>query len=440
MNSLRLRLLVSVGVLLIAYLGVVAAVLAKALGEEALEVRLEVRLFSLLADARSADDHTLTFLERFDDSGYSSPASGLYAAVYDRNGDAVWESVSTRGLVIPWVKTVPIGERAVAELDIANAATVLSLTMGVAWEFDDGTTRPYTFHVAESLDRYTEQIAAFRETLLRWFAGVGAALIVSLGLLLGLLLRPLARIEDEIARIEAGEREALSEGYPSELAGVAANLNALVTRERSRGEVYRRTLGDLAHSLKTPLATLRMLLAGGGREDVERELTRMDETIRYQLAKPATRGRLIGTKPFLVVEKIDALLASFDKIYAEKEVAVTATVETGLTFRGDPGDFTELAGNVLDNAFKRTRSRVWLDCHRDGEVVVIRVADDGPGFPGEMLAEQGNERGRRLDEADSSQGLGLAIVAEICELYAATLTLAERDGGGAEVVIRVPNP
>ena len=199
MDSLRLRLLISVGILLIAYLGIVAAVLAKALGEEALEVRLEVRLFSLLADARSAQGNTLAFREQFDDSGYSSFASGLYAAVYDRNGEAVWESESASGLVIPWVKSVPIGARTVSELEINNAQPVLSLAMGVAWEFDDGSTRPYTFHVAESLERYTEQIAAFRETLLRWFAGVGAALTISLGLLLGVLLRPLARIEDEIA-------------------------------------------------------------------------------------------------------------------------------------------------------------------------------------------------------------------------------------------------
>lgn len=440
MNSLRLRLLVSVGVLLLVYLGVVAAVLATALGEEALEVRLEVRLFSLLADARSGADNTLEFLERFDDSGYSSPGSGLYAAVFDREGNAVWESESTRGFVIPWVKSVSIGGRNVSELTIDNAHSALSLSMGVAWEFDDGTTRPYTFHVAESIDRYTEQIGAFRETLLRWFAGVGAALVLSLGLLLGWLLRPLSQIEDEIAEVEQGDRETLSDGYPAELAGVASNLNALVGRERSRGEVYRRTLGDLAHSLKTPLATLKMLLSGDARADVDRELARMDETIRYQLAKPATRGRLIGTRPFVVHEKTEALLASFAKIYAEKAVVVTARVPADLTFRGDTGDFMELAGNVLDNAFKRAHSAVWLTCARDDDEFVLDVSDDGPGFPDEVLAEQRIERGRRLDEAASSQGLGLAIVAEICELYGATLTLSARDGGGARVVIRVPNP
>ena len=147
-----------------------------------------------------------------------------------------------------------------------------------------------------------------------------------------------------------------------------------------------------------------MLLGGDSRTDVERELTRMDETIRYQLAKPATRGRLIGTRPFAVREKTDALLASFAKIYAEKHVDVTAQVPTALTFRGDPGDFTELAGNVLDNAFKRCHGRVWLACRRDGDMFELDVADDGPGFPHEVLAEQRVERGRRLDEAASSQG------------------------------------
>ncbi|MEL7539133.1 MAG: ATP-binding protein [Pseudomonadota bacterium] len=444
MNSLRLRILVSVGFLLLIYLGVAVAVLDDAFRKAALkaeEDRLDVQLISLLAAAVPMDEYRLTLPSEFPEPRYSTPQSGLYAAVFDRDGERVWQSESNIGLIVPWVKTVPVGASDIERLAPDGSSELLSYSMGVTWDFDDGTTRPFTFHVAESLDAFNEQVGAYRRQLLSWFGGVGAALVISLGLLLGWLLRPLARIDDEIVEIEQGERETLSSGYPSELAGVAENLNALVSRERSRGEVYRRTLGDLAHSLKTPLATLRTLLSGDRRADVDRELERMDETIRYQLAKPATRGRLIGTKPFVVKEKTDALLASFEKIYADKDVRYEAEVTDDLTFRGDPGDFMELAGNVLDNAFKRSRSRVWFRATRnDTGEFLLDVADDGPGFPADVLAEQRIERGQRLDEAESSQGLGLSIVAEICELYGATLTLGERDGGGARVLVAVPNP
>ena len=57
-----------------------------------------------------------------------------------------------------------------------------------------------------------------------------------------------------------------------------------------------------------------------------------------------------------------------------------------------------------------------------------------------LRAEKLTQRGERLDEADSSQGLGLAIVADICELYGADLVLGSSDLGGASVHVRVPNP
>ena len=49
--------------------------------------------------------------------------------------------------------------------------------------------------------------------------------------------------------------------YPSEIVGLADNLNTLIDTERRRLARYRNTLDDLAHSLKTPLAAMRTLLA-----------------------------------------------------------------------------------------------------------------------------------------------------------------------------------
>ncbi|MEM8982899.1 MAG: ATP-binding protein [Pseudomonadota bacterium] len=444
MNSLRLRILISAGSLLVIFVSVAIGVLDNAFRDAAMkaeEARLDVQLISLLAAAKPGEAYTLSLPDQFPEPRYARPLSGLYGAVFDRDGQEVWRSDSNVGLVIPWVKSVPVGQTSIQQLAPQGEDALLSFSMGITWDFDDGTTRPFTFHVAESFDFFNDQVSAYRRQLFGWFIGVGIAMLLSLGALLGWLLRPLSQIEDEIGEIEQGEREILSAGYPDELAGAARNLNALVRRERSRGEVYRRTLGDLAHSLKTPLATLRTLLRHDERSDIDRELTRMDETIRYQLAKPATRGRLIGTKPFDVGPKIDALLASFAKIYADKAVDVQANVASGLTFRGDPGDFTELAGNVLDNAFKRCQAAVAVRVERDASgAFVIDVSDDGPGFPEALLDSQAIVRGQRLDEIEASQGLGLAIVAEICELYGASLTLANRETGGAQVTIAVPNP
>ncbi len=443
MGSLRLRLLVASSVLLAVFFGIAIAVLDNAFRDAAMrsaEERLDILLFALLAAAEPPDDGrpTLTMPADLQEPRFGTPGSGLYGAIYDGDGLPVWTSRSTLDRVVPWTTGIPIGSRRLDRLTLADETPLLSYSLAVDWEFPDTRIRPFTFHVGETLDAYNAQVSAFRRQLFAWFAAVAVALLISLALLLSRLLRPLSRIEAEIHAIEQGETDELSAGYPSELAGVQRNLNALIRRERSRGEVYRRTLGDLAHSLKTPLATLKTLL--GNSREAQAQLDRMDELVRYQLAKPATRGRLIGARPFAVREKLESLADSFAKIYFDKGVAFELDAAAALMFRGDSGDFLELAGNLMDNAYKRCKARVRVSASRnDAGEFVLTVDDDGPGFP----EDAGNtvlDRGRRLDEAESSQGIGLSIVADICELYGATLRLGRSPLGGARVDVRVPNP
>ena len=444
MGSLRLRILISVSLLLIVFFGIAIFVLDSAFRDAATraqEERLDIQLIALLAAAEPDEGNTLKLPQEFQEPRLSAPGSGLYAAVFDGDGEAVWRSRSTLGVVVPWTTTVTAGMRRFDFVELFDGTPLLSYTLGVDWEFPDSRVRPFTFHVVESLDSYNAQVSRFRRQLFVWFGVVAAGLLLSLGLLLGWLLQPLARIAGEIHTIEQGEGEALSKGYPSELAGVARNLNALIRRERSRGEIYRRTLDDLAHSLKTPLATLKTILTGSGpmaNSEASAQLDRMDELIRYQLAKPAARGRMIGAKAFPVAEKLEQLVQSFAKIYHQKSVDCDLHVDAGLKFSGDQGDFMELTGNVMDNAFKRCNSRVRVRAQREEDgSFTFRVDDDGPGFPAGAQAEV-LARGARLDEADFSQGIGLAIVADICELYGAAIELGTGIDGGASVAIRIP--
>ena len=102
-----------------------------------------------------------------------------------------------------------------------------------------------------------------RASASRWSAGssgLALLLVATLALLLRWLLKPVRRLEREIKEVEAGKREQLGEAWPRELAAVTSNLNALLEGERTRIKRYRDTLGNLAHSLKTPLAVMRQTL------------------------------------------------------------------------------------------------------------------------------------------------------------------------------------
>ena len=73
-------------------------------------------------------------------------------------------------------------------------------------------------------------------------------------------LSPLRRMENDLKQIESGNKDKLEGDYPEELRGVTDNFNLLIESERKQQSRYRTTLGDLAHSLKTPLAVIAGVL------------------------------------------------------------------------------------------------------------------------------------------------------------------------------------
>ncbi len=441
--SLTRNLLLTVALVLTVFFGLAIGVLDNAFRQAAIQAeqeQLDIQLIALLAAADGDVDNGLRIPNELNEQRLQTPGSGLYAEVFDASGERVWRSPSALGLSVPWLQSLDVGTRRFERLTLGNGTELLSFALAVNWAFSESESQIFTFHVAESLDSYHARVGRFRTQLFTWFGAIALALIVTLVITLRSLLAPLGQIRREIVAVERGQRRELSRDFPVELAGVARNLNTLIDRERDRGELYRRTLGDLAHSLKTPLATLRATLGSAASEDALRELDRLDELIRYQLAKPQTRGRTLGAQPVPIKAAVDELLASFSKIYHDKDVSVEASIADSLIFTGDRGDLLELLGNLLDNAFKRCRTQVAIAIdEREVGATRIVVDDDGPGFP-EGFEAQELERGKRLDEVRDSHGLGLAIVSEILGVYDAQMKIDRASLGGARVIVVLPAP
>jgi two-component system sensor histidine kinase PhoQ len=294
-----------------------------------------------------------------------------------------------------------------------------------------------------SLEPYTARQQSFRRNLIGWFAGISLAMLVVIAGLLGLVLRPVGRLEDQVRAVEAGQRSQLSGRVPTELEGLARNLNALIDTERRRQVRYRNTLDDLAHSLKTPLAVMRTLLGDSGRtetpEDAEliQAVDRMEERVTYQLRRARASGTTgLGTEPVKVAPVIDDLKLALDKVYRDKTINAHTDVSDNVIFRGDSGDFTEIAGNIIENAYKYGRTRVRVRAWNEAGTLRLVVEDDGPGIsPGE--AEALMERGSRADESVPGQGIGLAVVREIADLYQGQLDVSRSDLGGAKIELEL---
>jgi two-component system sensor histidine kinase PhoQ len=412
--------------------------------QRALSDLLEVQMLGLIALAQPDPVGELTLPADAVDPQFEVADSGLYAALFDGEGRTLWQSLSLLGREFPVEQRPRPGESLQLTVRADGFPPLETLLMGITWEFADGFVAPYTFAIAVSLEPYNARQLAFRRNLIGWFAGITITMLVVLNGLLTFVLHPLRRLERQVREVEAGERTSLVGKFPSELVGLAANLNALIDTERRRLQRYRHTLDDLAHSLKTPLAAMRSLLgelgARGRSEQLEglnRELERMDQRVSYQLRRARASGATgIGTEPVAVGPIVEDLKQTLDKVYRDKRVACELAIGPGAAFRGDPGDLTELLGNLMDNAYKYCRGRVRVSAAGTGEKLVVVVGDDGRGI-GEAEVETLLQRGKRADESVPGQGIGLAVVRETVELYQGALRVGRSELGGAEVRIEL---
>jgi len=446
-HSLSRRLLVSVSVPLALFIGVMMVVLdnsSRQLTDRSLQQLLDSQMVALIAAAEPQPDGKYAPESNDLAARLRTPRSGLYAQIVSAH-NKVWRSPSTAGTPIDFGPPLGPGSRDF-RYSTNDHERIEIESRGI--EFEDRTGHlQLTFSVAASMTPYEQQLWAFRRQLFGWFSGLMLVLLAALAGLLRWVLAPLRRMEREIHEVEEGRSEALGGGYPRELSGVATNLNALLIGERKRVARYRDTLGNLAHSLKTPLAVMRASLSSNNSVSevvLNPEIDRMSAIIEHQLKRAAASGgALLGQAPVDVAPIVAELRVALLKVYARKDLSIELVVAPACQFIGDRGDLTELLGNMLDNGCKWCRGVVRLTASVDGsfatkERLSIVVEDDGPGISFEDRIRIG-QRGVRTDEAVPGHGIGLSMVQDTVEMYGGTLIIGESDAlGGALFALRLP--
>jgi two-component system sensor histidine kinase PhoQ len=444
-HSLSRRLLVSVSVPLALFFGVMMLVLDtsfRALSERSLQELLDSQMVSLIAAADPQPDGSYAPTPQELDPRLRTPRSGLYAQI--RSQHHLWRSPSTAGRSSDFGALLVPGQRSNLTYTTFGHDRVAIESRAIQFADDPSGKRTLTFSVAVSLSPYEEELWRFRRELLGWFIGLMLVLLVTLAALLRWVLGPVRRMEREIHEVEEGRSETLGAGYPRELSGVATNLNALLVGERKRVARYRDTLGNLAHSLKTPLAVMRASLSSSAPAGpVGAEIDRMTSIIEHQLKRAAASGgALLGQAPVEVVQVAAELRSTLLKVYADKDLSLELAVAPATLFVGDRGDLTELIGNLLDNACKWCRSRVRLTASSDEsagprERLNLVIEDDGPGISADDRARV-LERGVRADQNVPGHGLGLAMVHDTVDLYGGQLSVDASPLGGARFSVRLP--
>jgi two-component system sensor histidine kinase PhoQ len=441
--------MLSVFVVLVVFFGLTVLLLDmlfRRAAERSLREVLDAQMVALVAAADPDGPESVTPTALLD-TRFETPGSGLYAEIRSGSGESIWRSQSVTGTDVQFGPPLEGGERKFIHTEIAGTPIRLAVaSRGIVWDDLHGQPARFTFSVASSLEAFEAQVAGFRQQLIGWFAGLALLFVATLALLLSWLGEPMRRLEREIKEVEAGERDKLGEEWPVELAPVTGNLNALLEGERTRIRRYRDTLGNLAHSLKTPLAVMRQSLGTGGaagKDALNAEIDRMTGIIEHQMKRAATSGGvLLGQAPVDVAPIVSELRGALLKVYGNKDLSLETAVAANAQFIGDRADLTELLGNLLDNACKwagaRVRIEVDIEEGADTRVALrLTIDDDGPGIA-EADRAKVLQRGGRADEATPGHGLGLAMVHDTVALYGGTLRIDSSGFGGARFDLRLP--
>lgn len=444
-QSLRRRLVLAVSLPLILFFGITIVALDavfRDLADRSLQELLDAQMVALISTAEPTDDGRVAML-RTVDPRLETPGSGLYAGIAE--GPAIWKSPSTTGSLIEFGAPLKPGEKRTARTETPDGDRIAVASRGIAWGAESGAARELTFSVAATLVPYERQLWRFRTQVFGWFAVLTVLLLALLAVLLRWTLAPARRLESEIHEIEAGERESLSTNWPQELAGVATNLNALLEGERARITRYRNTLGNLAHSLKTPLAVMRAALGSESvaRESLHREVDRINGIVDHQLRRAAASGGVTVGQTAAPVKPIVAdLRATLLRAHSGKDFSIENAVPADVQFIGDTQDLTEMLGNIMDNACKWCESRVRVDASWNADSPAkqrlhVVLEDDGPGIEARDR-ERVLERGQRADESAPGHGLGLAMVRDAVDLYGGELRIDASPWGGARITLSLP--
>jgi signal transduction histidine kinase len=312
---------------------------------------------------------------------------------------------------------------------------------------DLGADGKFLVMVAGDASEIFEETRAFDYYLGGTFAALTVVLVLTTIFQVRFGLAPLKRISDSIADIRSGRAERLEGEFPVEIAPLARETNALIDANREIVERARTHVGNLAHAIKTPLSVIVNEASARGGDSLAAKVLEQADVMRDQVAHHLERARIAARLTIIgtvteVAPAIEALRRTMEKIHRDRGIVIDVEADVSAKFRGERQDFEEMAGNLVDNACKWARSRVFIEVLAEkagAGVPMLRIIvdDDGRGLSADERAKV-SRRGQRLDESKPGSGLGLSIVVDLAALYGGSLTLGAAPIGGLRAELVLP--
>ena len=290
-------------------------------------------------------------------------------------------------------------------------------------------------------------------------ASLVAAAIVS-WILARRVARPIEALADAVDAVAAGTYSVKvpDATFSIELQRLSDAFTRMSARLSDTEASRIRLLSDLAHEIRTPLATLEAYIDGLEDGVVEPDAaswsTMRDQVSRLRRLTADLRETAAAEEHALnltleATDLADVVVSAVEAVVPRarvKGVDITATgTERAVLVRADADRLKQVLANLLDNALRHTHDGGHVAVHLAAESrsAVIRVTDDGDGIPADQL-EVVFARFHRVDTSrrsgdGSGSGLGLTIARAIVSDHGGTI-IAQSDGPGLGSIFTIRLP
>ena len=437
--SLQKRLLINTSILLVFFIVLMSFILLdsyKSGIKQATNERLSAYFYSLLSVAEQIEVDELFIPEEPQlDARFNLFESGLSGMVYDETETLVWKSISATEDDLELPNNLP-GEPTLEVIEYSSQKHFM-FHFVTEWESESGDISLYHFVILENKRPFDQVIGAYRNKLSMWLAGLAISLMLLLYVVMRWTLSPIRKMVTELDKVKKGLVDSLSGNYPNEIQQLTDNINRFIVNEREQGLRHKETLGNLAHSLKTPLAVMQSALQNKTEiaefsQICEEQLYRMNQIVGYQLQR-ATSGPQVMMKSISIEPAFSKLTKSLEKVYHDKNLSISYQTNKEHKIKLNEGDLYEICGNLLDNACKWAKSTVKISAFQLEQQMVIEIEDDGPGIA-ESVRNAVFNRGKRLDENVEGQGIGMSVVKEIVDAYQADFEILNSELLGGALI------
>ena len=275
--------------------------------------------------------------------------------------------------------------------------------------------------------------------------------------LAGKIIKPISDIADNMDEItsENLDKRLISPNSKDEIERLSTTFNSLLDRLQQSFIRERQFIGDVAHELKTPIATLKSgieLTLSKDRQKVEYQKTLSETLIDIDritsllhnildLAWIRADKNISKGKSFSLSDTLSELNEIAIKLSAKKQLRIKSTIQPDITVFGDEGKITRAILNIIDNAIKYTPKKkiIYISLRKLKDEAIIEIKDGGIGISKSDLKHVFERfyRGSKTSKTLGS-GLGLAISQGIINAHKGQIKIDSAIGKGTIAKITLP--